>query len=126
MEEEKKYVEFIYGMADPFGISIETGSREVKSIDYKKLKKIPERCYAYKFFEVTRVIAKNKEIIYGKPKYLAETYYPEAKIITLEEMTKELPSDDIQIRNMKILDEKEAIKGRNGHYYRLYPNHKIV
>ena len=65
LEEIIQYVELISGI-DVLGINYIGEWKKVSSRDIEELGKIPKKYYAFRFFEITKIITSKKEVMYGE------------------------------------------------------------
>ncbi len=125
MEEKIQFVEYIFG-TDVMGLNYISKIEEVSSRDYKELNKIPNECYVFRFFDQTLFKAQDGEVVFGKPKNISGLYYPQGQIMTLEEIKKEFPPEHTLIQNMKKNGWRKQVKARDGHFYPLDLEDRIV
>jgi len=115
MEKNKKtkvttYVEFFY----PGLIFPESSVRKVKNRDVKKLK-IPTTAFGFHFFDIKSTIVR-KTKMESKRLNASPFYYFGGRIMTLEEVCKELPEAKILINNMECNGWDRVIRCRTGNY----------
>ncbi len=92
----KTYVEFFY----PGVFLSESSSQEVESRDVSKLE-IPEGVFGFSFYDITTT-AVDGETLTGKAKNRSKSYVIAERVMTLEDVKKEVPNSDILQSNMKM------------------------
>lgn len=119
----KHYVEFLYPGFFCSGISVE----EIDERDAKKVK-VPDNCYAFRFFDMTVTVV-DGEILRGDRKNESGYYYYQAEKMTLEQV-KTTFGNDWNYRNlisyMETYGYKEAIKTRFGYVKELNDNDIVL
>ncbi len=105
----KHYVEILYrGM-----LFDETDKRKVKSRDASKVK-VPKEAYGFRFFDLEEIV-KGNETLVGEPKNYSGIFYF-GKVMTLEDVEREMPKEDSLLWNMKNNGYKKVIKTRSGNF----------
>jgi len=108
------YIEFLYQ-----GIIVaETESKKVNSRKIE-LKKVPNDCEGYRFYDREEVIINGKLLI-GEKEHYSGWRYPEAKILKPED------TDGILRRNMECNNWKAVIRTRKGSSYIMHKGDKVV
>ncbi|VVB82148.1 Uncharacterised protein [uncultured archaeon] len=104
METEiKQYIEFFYPK-DLYSTNFEAICKKIDNSPQEI--EVPRKAFAYRYFERQEAIADDKEVLVGNPRNYSETHYI-GRILTLDELKKEMPYEKIQIRNL------EKIIGKN-------------
>lgn len=117
----KHYVEFLY----PGILFSETSVREVKTRQYKKLKKIPKECFGFRYFDKEE-IKKCGDILRSKEKNWSGLYCF-GEVYTLDRVKKEYPNEKILIGNIDRNSRTgKAIKTRRGNWILFEKNDRII
>jgi len=116
----KHYVEFFYP-----GIFIaESDIKNVESRNPSKIK-IPNGCYGFHFFDRSEITIENEyhepETLIGKSRNHSGMFYL-GKVMTLNEVKREIPDASVLISNMEINNLDKVIKTRCGNFQ---PFHKM-
>jgi len=98
----KHYIEFIY----PGAFFSESNIKEVNNRNPKSVE-IPNTAFGFRFMDREEVELKSGEILKGDFKNISGWYY-EGKKMTLEDVEKEMPDENILIGNM-ILNKWDSI-----------------
>jgi len=117
----KHYVEFLY----PGILFAETECREVKSRDHRRLRKIPENCYGFRFFDRTETKV-DGEKLYGDRKNYSGTYFIDAYTYSLQDIKDQFPDQKILISNMECNGYKRVVRTRRGNWQPLEKKDKII
>jgi hypothetical protein len=117
----KHYVEFLF----PGIIVDESQCREVKSRDYRRLRKIPDGCYGFRFFDRTETRI-DGEKLYGDNKNYSEVYYIDAYQYTLQDIKDQFPEQEILIFNMEANAIKKVVKTRCGNWKPFNKEDKVI
>lgn len=115
----KHYVEFLY----PGALFSETSVEEVAERDPRKVQ-APRECFGYKFFDRLEVRVGDETLI-GESKNHSGTFYF-GRVMTLEDVKREMPEADILIRNMKGNGYDRIVKTRRGNFQPFTKKDKIV
>ncbi|MFA7628287.1 MAG: hypothetical protein WCY37_02660 [Candidatus Dojkabacteria bacterium] len=65
--------------------------------------------FAYSFFEKDYVEIEDQRVYLGKRKNVSKLFYPQARLLTIEDLEKEFPDKDILIRNLKSARSEKVI-----------------
>lgn len=65
--------------------------------------------FAYTFFEKDYVEIEDQRVYLGKRKNVSKLFYPQARLLTIEDLEKEFPDKDILIRNLKSARSEKVI-----------------
>ena len=104
----KHYVEFtMLG-----GFFYEYSTESIDHRDSSKVK-VPKNAFAFRFFDREEVES-NGEILKGDRKNYSSLYYVGGEIMTLAQVKKQLPQEEILINNMEINNWDKVIKHRFG------------
>jgi len=108
-------VEFLYP-----GVLVSESSIEVVETTNPYEIKVPENAFAFKFFDVMEQEAKLEDgrvITHKETKRDDITYFPGGRIMTIEEVEKEVPDNRILISNIKNNSrDNKVIKTRMGNF----------
>ena len=94
--------------------------KEVESREHPTPEALVSWSYAYSFFERDYVEIEEQRVYLGKKKNVSKFYYPQARLLTTEDLKKEFPDKAEQlIRNMKSAKADKVIycKERNFQIY---------
>ncbi|MBN2459613.1 hypothetical protein JXB28_04985 [Candidatus Woesearchaeota archaeon] len=110
-EYKADYVEFLF----PGFFVIESEARRVGSRDVKGLK-IPDECFGFLFFERTEHITNSGELIAGAPKNYSGVYYPGGKVMSLDDVKRQVSDPKTLIYNMRNKNYQSVVKTRKGNF----------
>jgi len=112
--ERRKYVEFLY----PGAFVNETSVEEVKDRDIDKLK-IPDNAFGFRFFDVLE----NKTIVDDEFVKMTSDrinkspmHYYGGQVYTKEDVIREVPNNEILLKNMESNDWDKIVKTRMGNF----------
>lgn len=117
---KKTFVSFYF----PGALVSETMEKEVKNRDIKKLK-IPDGAFAFCFYDIFETVHTNMTLQSGHKNH-SKIYYPEARVMSLKDVKKEVSNPDILIRNMKTNKWPRVIRCRTGNFQPYYPKNCII
>lgn len=115
------YVEFAY----PGIIVSETSSKVVDKRDAKKVQP-PKGCYAFRFFDRTEAKTGDETLI-GKNKNHSAWYYVQgSRVMTLDDVKREMPDQRILISNMENNGYKKVIRTIHGQCMPAEPGDRVL
>lgn len=106
----KHYVEFSY----PGAFFSESSARVVSERDPSKVR-APKECFGYRFFDRQEAKAEDGEVLVGQARNQSGMHYF-GKVMTLEDVQREMPQDSTLVQNMKGNGWKKVVKTRFGHF----------
>jgi hypothetical protein len=116
----KHYVEFIY----PGIMLSESKNKEIVNRNPKEIS-IPEGSFGFRFTDREEVELADGEILTGKLKNNSGWYY-QGKKMSLEDVKREMPNEEILIDNMKCNGFKYIVWTKFGQAIPLYENDTVL
>jgi len=120
----KHYVEFLY----PGSFMSETEVKNCSHRDPKRmLKAAGKQCFAFRFFD-QEVVNKEGEELRGKAKNYSGHYYPNAEILTIDDVKALTPRKDykILISNLEMNDWDPVVRTQRGNFQPFGKNDEII
>ena len=91
--------------------------KEVENREHPSPEDLVTWSYAYSFFEQDYVEIEEQRVYLGKRKNVSKLYYPQARLLTTEDLKKEFPDKAEQlIRNMKSAKADKVIYCRERNF----------
>jgi len=115
----KHYVMFLY----PGIIVSKSSSRKIEN--RKSKFKIPKGCFGYKLFDIHETKTEDGDTLLGKSKNYSETTYF-GRLMTLEDVKREMPDADNLIRNMEGNGYNSVVKTKFGQYMPVNSGDKVI
>jgi len=107
---KKTYVEFIIpGMV----FADYQNGGEVEDRNPHKIGDIPEFAVAFRFYDQTIAIVDGEELV-GERQNVSGAYYINARVYTVEDVKREMPSERILISNIENNNWNRCVKTRHG------------
>ncbi|KUK67428.1 MAG: hypothetical protein XD87_0132 [candidate division WS6 bacterium 36_33] len=101
--------------------------KEVESREHPTPEDFPSWTYAYSFFERDYVEIEEQRVHLGKRKNVSKLYYPQGRLVTIEELKKEFPDKAEQlIRNMKSAKADKVIYCRERNFLLYDPENDVI
>ncbi|MEK6908732.1 MAG: hypothetical protein AABX23_01630 [Nanoarchaeota archaeon] len=106
----KHYVEFLY-LGSFFS---ESSAQEVEARD-PSVVQTPREAFGYAFFDRQEYVAQDGEILVGEPRNRSGMHYF-GKLMSLDDVKREVPNSDILQSNMRSNGWKKIVKTRRGNF----------
>lgn len=119
--EIKRYVEF-FSVKDFVLKKTETSIRKIESGEQVE---VPKKAFAYRFFDRQEAVAEDGEILSGKPRNYSGMNYI-GRILTLEDLKREMPYEKIQIKNMERKKLENIVLARERVFRHLEEGDKVI
>ena len=112
--ETKHYLETYY----PGFLVSDTSVEEVDHRDPKRVE-LDDRAYAFRFFDRTVTTTPDGEALMGKPKNHSGLIFPEGRVMTPEDVERDMPGEKILISNMRCNGYKRVVHTKFGQTFPL-------
>jgi len=108
-------------------IFVKNEIKDVKDREHPTSEALPSWTYAYSFFEQDYVEIEKQRVYLGKRKNVSKLFYPQARLLTDEQLKKEFPDKAEQlIRNMKSAKADKVIYCKGGNFLLYDPENDVI
>ena len=89
--------------------------KEVRQVENRDIPEVPEGAFVYSFFDLNRTVV-GKEEFWGSRNNHSGKVYPNAQILTVQDVKDQIPNSDILVANMEGNGWDRVVRTRRGNF----------